>query len=264
MTDNTENKNLSEPIDELINSGSEILGGIAGGAIGFFTGGPEGALLGGATGPMITRTFRKLGGEFIHRMLGNREKERIGATIAYAAEKIKQNKEAGQEIRQDDFFQEQPNERSAGEEIVEGVLLVAQREPQEQKLRFYGNLLANIAFHPEIDRAMANLLIKLGERISYRQICLLNLFVNKDNFNLRQEDYRNVENIGADRAALFQEIYYLYNQGMINKSGEAMLGLLALKPRSMNVQGTGSMLYTLMELWNVETQDLNDIANLLS
>jgi hypothetical protein len=254
-------------VDDLIKIGSEIAGSAAGATIGFFTAGPAGAALGGATGPLLAYTFSRLGAEMRRRQLGPREELRIGATIAFAAEKIKQKLANGEQIRQDGFFQKQPNERTAADEILEGILLVAQREHQERKLPFYGNLIANIAFHPEIDRAQANLLIRLAERISYRQICLLALFGSpaKQDFGLRQEDYSKAGNIGAARVGLLQEIYDLYSQGMLNASGVALIDLPGVVPGKMNVQGTGAMLYNLMELSRIDLMehDITEIVSLL-
>jgi hypothetical protein len=260
-------KGKSEPVDDLIEIGSDIAGGTAGAALGFFTAGPAGAVLGGATAPLLVHTFRKMASEIRHRYLGVREEVRIGATIAFAARKIQENIANGQQIRQDGFFETQPGERAAAEEVLEALLLVAQREHQEKKLPFYGNLLANIAFHHEIDRAYANLLIRLGDQISYRQMCLLVLFASqrKDGYHLRQEDYRSASTT-ADTIALLQEIYELYSQGMLNASGEALLGIGDVKPAKMKVQGTGAMLCNLMELWRIESlreEDLIETAILL-
>ncbi|MCK4351797.1 hypothetical protein KAW65_00125 [candidate division WOR-3 bacterium] len=255
--------NKSESIDDLVTVGSDIAGGVAGASVGFFTAGPGGAVLGGISGPLLAHTFRRLAKEIKHRFLGKREEVRIGATIAFAAEKIQENIANGQQVRQDDFFREQLNERASAEEILEGVLLAAQREHQEKKLQFYGNLVANISFHPEIDRAQANLLIRLGEDISYRQMCLLALFAHKGKFGLRQEDYRGTGNIDATIGVLLQEIYNLYSRGMVNCSGEALLGLKDVRPAKMNVQGAGATLYNLMELWKVSAQELNRLTTLL-
>lgn len=254
-------------VDDLIKIGSEIAGSAAGATIGFFTAGPAGAALGGATGPLLAYTFSRLGAEMRRRQLGPREELRIGATFAFAAERIKQKLANGEQIRQDGFFQKQPNERAAADEILEGILLVAQREHQERKLPFYGNLIANIAFHPEIDRAQANLLIRVAERISYRQICLLALFGSpeKQNLGLRQEDYSKAGKVGAARVGLLQEIYELYSQGMLNASGVALIDLPGVTPGKMNVQGTGAMLYNLMELWRIDLMghDITEIVSLL-
>jgi hypothetical protein len=265
MPDNVNDK--KEYLENLIALGADIAGGATSGAIGFFTtGSVESAVLGGAAGPLLSRTFLHLAKEIKHRLLGKREEERIGATIAFAAKKIRENIENGLQVRQDSFFQKQHNERAAAEEILEGVLLAAQREHQEKKLLFYGNLVANIAFHPEIDRAQANLLIKLGERISYRQMCLLSFFMRVGTSNLRQEDYRSNGNVGTVRVALLQEIYDLYLQGMLNASGVALLGLADISPSKIKVQGTGVTLYGLMELeelWKVGMQDIEKIIKLL-
>jgi len=263
----TERRKAKEPVDSLIEVGSDIAGGIAGAALGFFTIGPGGAVLGGAAAPLLTHTFRKVASEIKHRYLSPREEVRIGATIAFAVKKIQDNIAKGQHIRQDGFFETQPDKRAAAHEISEAILLAAQREFEEKKLRFYGNLLANIAFHPEIDRATANLLITLGQRISYRQMILLSLFANKERFGLREEDYRNEVITDPVEFGLLQEIYDLFSQHMLNASGgkspTLIGGLLAVQPAKMNVQGTGFTLYDLMELYEVDAQDLDNVAQLL-
>jgi len=106
-------------------------------------------------------------------------------------------------------------------------------------------------------------LIRLGERISYRQMCLLALFAYKEKFGLRQESYDHAGKIGETRVALLQEIYELDSQGMLNASGTALIDLPGVMPGKMNVQGTGTMLYNLMELWKVDMRDLSEIAMLL-
>jgi hypothetical protein len=64
-------------------------------------------------------------------------------------------------------------DRSSAEELLEGVILAAQRESQERKVRFYGYLYSNLVFDPTVDRAHGNYLIRLLDRLSYRQVCLL-------------------------------------------------------------------------------------------
>ena len=252
-----------EAVDELIGTGSEIAGGAAGAAIGFFTGGPGGAVIGGAAGPFLSKVFRNMASEIGQRILGHREKERVGAAIAYAAVKIRENLAAGKQPRQDDFFKPHPGDRSAAEEIVEGVLLTAQKEWQEKKLRFHGFLLANIAFNP-VDRPLANLLVRTSERISYRQMCLLNIFANKHNFPLRQTNYREIGTISPPLGPLLQEVYDLYLQAMVHGSGEAWISVGDINPSKVEVQGTGGMLYNWMELGNLDSKDVAEVAKILS
>jgi hypothetical protein len=89
--------------------------------------------------------------------------------------KIKEKIEKGENIREDNFFSKDPSNRSSFEEITEGVLLSAQKEHEEKKVRFLGNLIANISFNSSINRADANLYVNLAEALSYRQYCLLAL-----------------------------------------------------------------------------------------
>jgi hypothetical protein len=100
--------------------------------------------------------------DFTYRMLGQRERVRVGAVVVYSYEKFQENIKDGQPLRQDGFFVDAFGERPADKEIFEGIMIAAQRERQEKKLRFLGNLVANIAFHPEYDRAHANHLIKIA------------------------------------------------------------------------------------------------------
>lgn len=254
----------TEAIQELIATGSEVAGGLAGSAIGLFVAGPPGALIGGAAAPLFTRTFRKVAVEVKSRFLGPREEVRIGGVLAFAAKRIEENLSKGQQVRQDGFFDTPPRDRAAAEEIVEGILLAAQREHQEKKLQFYGNLVANVAFHPEIDRTQANLLLKLAERVTYSQMCLLAIFAQKEMFSLRQEGLRSTAgNIATATIAVIQETYDLYSQGMLNSSGVALLSLADVTAGKMNVQGMGSVLYELMELEKIDRQDLEVIAGLL-
>lgn len=253
-----------ESVTALIKYGANLAGSSAGAAVGALVGGPAGAVIGAVSGTTLTDAFVNIGFEISNRFLGNREKERIGAVFAFAIEKVQENINNGQQIRQDGFFQQQLGERATAEEIVEGMLLAAQREHEEKKLRYYGNLLANIAFLPDVDNAQANLLIKLGESISYRQICILALFAPGRDFNLKQENYRDGNIKTAERAALLQEIYDLYSRGMLtNLSGSALLSMTDITPALTRIQGTGVTLYNLMELWKIDVQELHPIAKIL-
>ena len=76
-------------------------------------------------------------------------------------------------------------------EIAEGMLLAARNEYEEKKLPFFGNLLANIAFDPTIDREQANLLIKIGENVTFRQMCILSVFADHDRFDFGRISLRS-------------------------------------------------------------------------
>ncbi len=257
------NENNDTSAEELINIGSEITGGVAGSIIGFLTAGPGGAIVGGASGPIIAQTVKRIAGEIRQRILGHREEVRIGATLTYAVQKIKEKIDDGQQIRQDGFFDYDQSDRPPAEEIIEGILIAAQKEHQEKKLKFYGYLLANLAFDQKFDKEQANHLLKVAEQLTYRQFCLLAIFAKKEQYNLRQVDYRVVKNFKQELVIILQETNELFTLSMLNCSGEAMLGMTDVNPAKMNVQGVGAYLHNLMELWTIEQSDLKKSSELL-
>jgi hypothetical protein len=255
-----------ENLRRLLAAATDIVGAGAGAGIGHVLGGPVGAAAGGMYGAMARIMLQDVALDFTHRMLGEREKARVGAAVYYFAEKYQEKLDAGERPRQDGFFDDPPDDRAAAKELFEATLLAAQREHQEKKLRFFGNLMANIAFHPEIDRAQANYLIQLAEELSYRQLCLLSLFMNRDHLGirLRQGDYRGGGISTTEQVVLLQEIYDLYLRSMVHDSGgSAMLGLTDVNPDTVSVLTSGFTLYTLMELDTVEDQDLLPLIRLL-
>lgn len=232
-------------------------GAIAGYAVTGPSGAAAGAAFGGAAGPMAVRMLGDMAHgalDFTYRMLGRREKVRVGAVVAYCYEKFQENINEGQQPRQDGFFDDTPNERSADKEVFEGIMLAAQREPQEKKLRFFGNLVANLAFHPEIGRAQANYLIALAESLSHRQLCLLRIFAlnNAGVINLRSNDYRDASPLQNEDIVVLQEIYKLYARGLLYPGGKAVLGVLNIVPGNMYLQGAAATLHNLMDLRHIE------------
>jgi len=107
--------------------------------------------------------------------LSAREEVRIGATISFAVVKIQSRLGAGELPRTDGFFERDESGRSDSDSIYEGVLLKAKNEIEEKKLRFMGNLIASIAFNPDISPTVAHFYLTRAEALSYRQLCFLAL-----------------------------------------------------------------------------------------
>lgn len=272
--DDALSRDEDEKVKGIVETGSEIAGATAGAAVGLLVGGPIGAVAGAAASPVTARTLRGLAVEFRERVLGHREEVRVGAAIAFASDKIREKLEAGEQPRQDDFFTDEEQNRSTAKEVFEGVILAAQREAEEKKVQFYGNLLANLAFEGDIDRSQANFLIRLGDQLSYRQLCALALFgqntlvLGGDNrFNLRSGSYRgrldDEAPVATDRIVLLQEVYDLYQRGILGNGGSAMIAVLDANPSVMSLAGAAVSLYNLMELWEVDPADLNALVRLL-
>jgi hypothetical protein len=117
-------------------------------------------------------------------MLSKREQARVGAAFHFAAVAMQERLDAGGNYRTDGFFTDNASHRSPAAEVAEGVLVAAQRQHEERKVEFYGYLLANIAFQEEVDRQLANWLIRTADSLTWAQLCLLSAIAQKDQVQL--------------------------------------------------------------------------------
>lgn len=265
MTDDVEDgeSKKNERIRCLIDTGAELAGGAVGGAIGFLAGGPVGAAVLGAGGAAVAKALKHIGNETCERLLGPREKVRVGGVLAIAADQIEQRLKNGETLRDDDFFEENQSGRSDAEEVAESIMLKSQREPEEKKIPYMGRLLANVAFHKEISSEMAHQLAKTAEQLTYRQLCILRLAVAKDDTALRASDYRGQASFSKELYQVLYECLDLYYRGLINFGDAVAFGPTDVKPGNMTVQGLGVDVYSLMQLYTIPSADLNPIAAVL-
>src|SRR5260221_5190727 len=96
-------KSDNEDIRDLIQTGSELTGSIAGSVLGIIIAGVPGAIIGGASGVVVSKVFTKVGQEIKKRLLGNREEVRIGATYTFAISRIAERINQGEALRNDGF-----------------------------------------------------------------------------------------------------------------------------------------------------------------
>ena len=160
---------------ELVEAGSEIAGSVTGASLGFFVAGPVGAVAGAASGSVAAQILRRVGTEIAERIVGPRQRIRMGAALLVAAEEINRRLEAGDELRRDGFFGVE-GERADADEVLEGVLLHAANEYEERKVPLIANLFASIAFDEAVSPARATYLLQLADRLTYRQLLVLALF----------------------------------------------------------------------------------------
>lgn len=241
-----------------------------GALVGLGLGGPLGAVGGAAIGSA-------LGGEvedLLQRALSKQERIRIKILTEYVIKKIENNIATGHRIWDDDFVRDGPISRSSAKEIVEGLYISAKEDHEEKKLFYYGNLLANILFHSDIDRFQANLFIRIFENLSYRQLCIMALIEHKYKFKLRNEDYRP-EGPGYDdrlilleyqKISLLQEIKELHILDLVAMPANVILSIPAIIPAELILQGTGGAIYELAELndlYRNDYEELERIAGLL-
>ena len=258
----SETKN-TDHLQKLINSGAEIAGGAIGGALGFLAGGPVGAAVLGAGGAAAAMALKHIGQEASERLLGPREKMRVGGVLAIAAAEISQRIEKGEKVRTDDFFDKKLSGRSDAEEVAEGVLLKSQREPEERKIPYMGHLLSSVSFDSQISASMAHQIIKAAELLTYRQLCILKLSVVKQAFRLRNEDYREEGSFSKELYQVLYECLDLYHKGYIHIGRTVAFGPTDIIPGKMTIQALGIDIFNLMRLQTIPNDELISIATQL-
>lgn len=255
-----------QKVKVLVNAGSELAGAAVSGALGFLAGGPTAAALFGASGLVVSKALVYVGNELSSRLLGPREKMRIGATLALAGEEINERIKNGETIRSDDFFSKDNVERSKAEELAESTLLKSQREAEEKKVPFLAHFLANMSFSTEISVPLGQQILKAVDSLTYRQLCILRLAaVNKDtNLNLRATDYREQPTVSRDLYQLLHECLDLDNRAYISFGNTAVLGLLDMNPSTIKVQGLGVDIHNFLQLWKIPDEDIKPLIDELS
>ena len=158
---------------ELIERGSDLAGALAGGGFSLL-GGPLGALGGPALGVAIKHAATVVAGH-----LFGRQAERAGATALLIANRHKRGERP---VRDDGFFDTRDQLRSPGEELLEGVLLKAADAYEERKIPLLAALYDGIAHTTDVSPADANHLLRLAERLSYRQLVLLAVLADDRHF----------------------------------------------------------------------------------
>lgn len=247
-------------IDAALQSAGSAAGAVAGGVIGSVIAGPAGMAGGAIVGKGIELLMQKVGQELQERLLSDSEKRRMGSVLAQATSLVKKKMDEGEHLRDDGFFDDGDCDRSAAEEILEGTLRLAEREYEELKTPYLARLYANIVFHSEISRPMANQLLKLAEDLTYRQLVVLHIlggFIGARNALsghsfLKQDAYKSVS--GTENVAVASEIFDLYRRGLLGSS-EVVFDAAGINPSALTIIAYGAHLYRLMELDHLEVHD---------
>jgi len=245
---------------ELINGGTELAGSVIGGAIGS-VGGPGGIVGGEAAGVAATRVLRRVGAEVHQRLLAPRQRVRVGAAYAFAADAISAQLVAGYRPRTDGFFEDDPTGRSPADELLEGVLSAAADAYEERKVRFLGWLYASLAFADDVSRPYANLMISQAEHLRFRQLCVLAILGERD-------DTTRVATAAGDDPAqelrfsddLGLEVDELERFGLVGggargdtykRGGATFVDAGSLSISQLNLTGPGERLFELMNLGRI-------------
>ena len=205
----------SRRLRDLIDSSSDLIGAVTGGAIGL-VGGPAGSIGGAAAGVAITKTIRRVGVEVYDRLLVPRQQERVGTVLAVALDDAQARAEQGAEIRDDGFFDSGEGQRSDADELLEGVLLQAANAYQERKLRHLGAILPSLAVRQDVSAADGHWLARLADRLTWRQFVVLAIFAEPPEERVLQRDIDRDEGRAAGPAGgLRQEVEELATFGLL-------------------------------------------------
>ncbi|WP_321437453.1 hypothetical protein [uncultured Bacteroides sp.] len=245
-----------EALKSLIEKGSQILGGATGTAISLISADPTFAsFLNVGITPLLISSFNKIGTDLLSRRLSERETAKIGTAYSFAVCRININIENRKVIRSDNFITEKDTNLNA-EEIIEGVMLKVQKEYELKKLKFYGNFLGNISFYPDIDQHYANLLLKIIETLSYRQLCIIAYFHKAGTINLSKWQNHFENNSIIIGQNLYADMINLNNSNIIRRTPPYSLG--ALLGNSI-LSGIGNTIFKIMNLDEIDYQDINNV-----
>lgn len=214
---------------------------------------------------MLTRLFKSIGTEIKGRFLSRREEVRIGAAYTFAINKIRENQELGLELRKDDFFGEAEIERPPSVEILEGIILSSQRQFEELKLKYLGNLYANICFDPSITKQHANQLIKTADNLTFRQFCILQLlnerYVASQQLTFR---VRALDKWQLDQMDIVAEIRDLNQRGLVflPTTYDGGDNSSPIQLEKLVITKTGRFFCKILSLNEIETETLADLNSL--
>jgi hypothetical protein len=248
-----------------IDKGSELVGQVAGAWTGAASSNP---ILGVGVGFGTTEGLRRIGTEVRKWKLGPREEKRIGAIFLYTSHALKDRLASGEKLREDGFFDLDETGKSKDEEIAEAIVIAAEREHEERKIPYLGQLYAFIATRDSIDQGLANHLVRLAKSLSYRQYCILALRDSelRGELSPRHGTTQHREFTPQEYSALL-EFQELYEKRLIEFP--SVLGVPNLRPDQMRFYemqlfGIGHVLYEGLRLKNITSIDLRPVAKLLS
>jgi hypothetical protein len=245
------NDNL-EKAQKLIAGAANLIGSGVGGALQFYATGPGESAAASVAGTLLGQLL-VAGADMTLRVLSPRESMRVGAAYGFSGIAIKERLDRGEKPRDDGFFTPDATNRSAAEELFEGVLLKCKNEHEEKKLRFVSNIFANAAFL-NVPAADANAILSMAERLTYRQICVLaavgRLAEFREAVNLNPNHLFHLLRNGCGDSVLTAEVAQL--QGSFSLLSETFEGHAILSDM-------GKRCFQFMELQGVSEEDITAI-----
>jgi hypothetical protein len=158
---------------EFVESGGQVVGQVAGAALTIVAG----PVLGTGVGAALGEVFGRVGLEIHDRLLARRQGARAAGALDVALVRVEERLNAGDQPRDDGFFDPGPDRRADAEEVLEGTLLTAANAYEERKVPHIGRLYANLGFDATVSAAHAHYLLRLADRLTYHQLAILAFFM---------------------------------------------------------------------------------------
>lgn len=260
-------------IKSILDKSNGVISTIVGAATNCWIGDSTG-ITGELVGMNVNKLITEIANEFDTRKLSDLEVGRVAEVMGYAIDYINLKLKEGKIIRNDNFFEDDMKDRTDGEEIFEGVIVAAQREYENKKLKYYGKLLSNISFREDVSKDQAIQLIQIAQRLSYRQYILIMIIAHSQFMKNSNEKLPYLDNnalmkkksTSYNDVSVYQDIYELYRMGILNGGGDVILEMGYIIPSKLGIQGVGVRLFELMELDKISvkvSEDFKDYLDIL-
>lgn len=256
----------SSNLDRAIKAGAALLSQTAGTALAVVS--PEVGLAGPAVAWLSTPLLRRAG-EAVVNMVSRRGAERAGAALLVVQADAAEHAECGETPRSDGFSESHDGLRPDSDEVLEGVLMYAAASYEERKVVLLGHLYDGIAFDASVSAEEAHYLLKLADRLTYRQLVALATLQDPESFErLAKASYQRDEGTTGPTDALALELDDLADQGALGvlvegtedvaRPGElyGSMGRVSAKDfQSLQLTQTGLNLHGLMRLDTIPVED---------
>lgn len=255
---------LSDSAKRALEGGTSIVGAVAGAAISMMTGDPLLGLAGVAGGELLAWGLN----DVTMRVLSEREQKRVGAVSIFAVQAFERIQQTGGSLRTDGFFESNLSGRSPGDEIVEHVLIAAKNSFEENKLPYFGNLIAAVACATTVDRSTANWAIDIFDRLSWTQVLILSAFARTDEFKLPDADlYSNPKEWSAWSVHKLLHEMSTDNLALLNapmETGERGQPRWPTEISAKKLTTAGSLIFQLSGLDQIPAADIEPVVHELS
>jgi len=190
--------------------------------------------------------------EFAGRALSRRQEARIGGVVCWAADRISARLLSGDDLRTDEFFRFDDMGFSSCHQLLEGTLLKSRDEYEERKLRHHALLFANTLFDDTVSPQAALMLLKVLERLTYRQLVILAAVASAGMLELRA--LREPAHDDPDLDALQREEMELHSGDI------GTCGLLAGGPWTDSLSPLGATLHRVAGLSEIDTDEISQLV----